>query len=422
MSTKRFGDVLAERRRRLGLTIDQAVSATKLRPQAIDAFERSDFSALPPKGYAQGMLSSYARFLRLDPKEVLSAYFDELYLYEREKQLAARSERSFRYGSPEDVVRRRTGGQYGSSYAKDEDDTHVVYTRSARRQTSTDRTGSNSSYNRYTSQSRNVGPVGQVRSSRSYGQSEGGYAPAFDERDNYGRTGVSALRSSERRRRRGARLSGQEQTRASRYSRLEPAYESYEDYDRQASRSKTRSHTSSQSSYPAFSAIATLADNFGVPRVYAYLGVGALTLILLFILVFSVKSCVSSKVTQSAPVEKPVVALPAQNMATQAAQTSQTSSQTQNSLQTQEPAKKDVLTISIAEGKSSYMDIELDGKIVAHQTFKGPLRESYTINSSIKVTATAASNVELKLNGTKVRFKNSGSTGIFNYIVNEGKE
>ena len=39
---------------------------------------------MPPRGYAQGMISSYARFLGLNPREVVNAYFDELMAYERE--------------------------------------------------------------------------------------------------------------------------------------------------------------------------------------------------------------------------------------------------------------------------------------------------------------------------------------------------
>ncbi len=39
---------------------------------------------MPPRGYAQGMISSYARFLGLNPREVVNAYFDDLMAYERE--------------------------------------------------------------------------------------------------------------------------------------------------------------------------------------------------------------------------------------------------------------------------------------------------------------------------------------------------
>ena len=38
---------------------------------------------MPPRGYAQGMISSYARYLGLNPREVVEAYFDELRVYEQ---------------------------------------------------------------------------------------------------------------------------------------------------------------------------------------------------------------------------------------------------------------------------------------------------------------------------------------------------
>lgn len=118
MDDMRFGDILSERRRQLGLSIDQAVSATKLRPHVLEAFERSDFDAMPPKGYAQGMISSYARFLRLDPRDVIEPYFDQLYAHERERGLQSRSDRSPRYESPDEVARRRRAPMRQSDMAE----------------------------------------------------------------------------------------------------------------------------------------------------------------------------------------------------------------------------------------------------------------------------------------------------------------
>ncbi len=80
----RFGDMLLEQRRRMGLSIQQVANTIKIRPQIIEFFETGNFASMPPRGYAQGMISSYARFLGLNPREVVNAYFDELMAYERE--------------------------------------------------------------------------------------------------------------------------------------------------------------------------------------------------------------------------------------------------------------------------------------------------------------------------------------------------
>ena len=80
----RFGDMLLEQRRRMGLSIQQVANTIKIRPQIIEFFETGNFASMPPRGYAQGMISSYARYLGLNPREVVNAYFDDLMAYERE--------------------------------------------------------------------------------------------------------------------------------------------------------------------------------------------------------------------------------------------------------------------------------------------------------------------------------------------------
>ncbi|MBE6469565.1 MAG: helix-turn-helix domain-containing protein [Coriobacteriaceae bacterium] len=77
-----FGDMLLNRRRQMGLSIQQVANTIKMRPQIIEYFETGNYEAMPPRGYAQGMISSYARFLGLNPREVVDAYFEGLYAYE----------------------------------------------------------------------------------------------------------------------------------------------------------------------------------------------------------------------------------------------------------------------------------------------------------------------------------------------------
>ena len=78
-----FGDMLLERRRAMGLSIQQVANTIKIRPQIIEYFETENLAAMPPRGYAQGMISSYARYLGLNPRVVVDAYFDCLNAYER---------------------------------------------------------------------------------------------------------------------------------------------------------------------------------------------------------------------------------------------------------------------------------------------------------------------------------------------------
>lgn len=109
------GDILSERRRSLGLSIDRVVADTKLQRRMVDAFEDSDFDAMPPKGYAQASLASYARYLGLNPNEVLRVYDDQLYEYQRSLDAVAREA-----GRDRDGYGRR-GRAQGSTYECDHD-------------------------------------------------------------------------------------------------------------------------------------------------------------------------------------------------------------------------------------------------------------------------------------------------------------
>lgn len=81
MPRPRFSEMLLQRRRQLGLTCEQASRILKLREDVLVAFEEGDFESMPQSGYAQGMLSSYARYLGLNAREVVDLFQEELYEY-----------------------------------------------------------------------------------------------------------------------------------------------------------------------------------------------------------------------------------------------------------------------------------------------------------------------------------------------------
>lgn len=72
-----YADILAQRRAQLGLTIPQAASVLRLRESVLEAFEAGNFEKLPPLGYAQGMVASYARYLGLNPARIVELYEHE---------------------------------------------------------------------------------------------------------------------------------------------------------------------------------------------------------------------------------------------------------------------------------------------------------------------------------------------------------
>ena len=78
-----FSDMLVERRRQLGLSIKQASNVLRLKEEVLIAFEEGDFDSIPKSGYAQGMLSSYARYLGLNAKTVVNQFSTDLFEHER---------------------------------------------------------------------------------------------------------------------------------------------------------------------------------------------------------------------------------------------------------------------------------------------------------------------------------------------------
>ncbi len=87
MADELVGSTLRARRESLGLSIDHMAHVTNIRPRLLETFEASEYDKFPPKGYASGMLSSYARALGLDPRPILSGFNLELANYEQRLQI-----------------------------------------------------------------------------------------------------------------------------------------------------------------------------------------------------------------------------------------------------------------------------------------------------------------------------------------------
>jgi cytoskeleton protein RodZ len=69
-----LGDTLRERRASLGVSLETAETDTKIRARLLEALEDGDYDRLPNPGYVRGYVSSYARYLELDPVPLLAMY------------------------------------------------------------------------------------------------------------------------------------------------------------------------------------------------------------------------------------------------------------------------------------------------------------------------------------------------------------
>ncbi len=69
-----IGDALRDARRSSGSSLADAAADTRVRESYLAALEQEEFSSLGSDVYVRGFITSYARFLRLDPAPLLAAY------------------------------------------------------------------------------------------------------------------------------------------------------------------------------------------------------------------------------------------------------------------------------------------------------------------------------------------------------------
>lgn len=82
MAQNNFGMILRDARERQGIDLNTAARRLRIRPDIIRAIEASDFSHMPPRGYARNMVNAYARFLGLNSTEITRMYLDDCYAYQ----------------------------------------------------------------------------------------------------------------------------------------------------------------------------------------------------------------------------------------------------------------------------------------------------------------------------------------------------
>lgn len=66
-----IGEALGDRRRSLGLSIDDVALKLKFMPRQLEALEAGRFERLPGASFVRGMIRSYARALNLDPEPLV---------------------------------------------------------------------------------------------------------------------------------------------------------------------------------------------------------------------------------------------------------------------------------------------------------------------------------------------------------------
>ena len=65
---------LLEKRIELGLTLEQAEKATKIKSEYLDLIENGKFSSLASASHASGFVKNYAKYLGISAKEIMPLF------------------------------------------------------------------------------------------------------------------------------------------------------------------------------------------------------------------------------------------------------------------------------------------------------------------------------------------------------------
>ncbi len=79
MTHKTSGMLLREERERQGFDINVVGRRLRIRSDILRSIESGDFSNIPPRGYARNMVNAYARFLGLNPTDIVNRFLEEAY-------------------------------------------------------------------------------------------------------------------------------------------------------------------------------------------------------------------------------------------------------------------------------------------------------------------------------------------------------
>lgn len=71
---KTVGEILAEKRKSLGLSLEQIEKETKIRKKYLEAIEKNNFNFIPESTTAKGFIRNFSLVLGLSPESVLAVF------------------------------------------------------------------------------------------------------------------------------------------------------------------------------------------------------------------------------------------------------------------------------------------------------------------------------------------------------------
>ena len=161
-------------------------------------------------------------------------------------------------------------------------------------------------------------------------------------------------------------------------------------------------------------------QNNGLDPRIVYAGIGAVALLLIVLIVVLLRGCASStpEITPETPTATKTTTKKSSKKTETVDEDEDTDEATDESTDsdaTKTTAKKEEnevtkVKVSVAKGKTAWIEVKVDGKSVYGAQATGPFEQEYTPESSIEITTSKPSDVTVTKNGEKVRYdtKTSG--------------
>lgn len=388
MAHARFSDMLANRRRQLGLSIGQAAQELRLRADVLEAFESGDLDAMPKGGSAQSMLATYARYLGLDANDVVDQFCEELDVRQRRGRDGVDETGAYGYGGRYPQGRPYTG--HAPYEARERERRQASARRNALRR-------GERSYERSTGYERGR----RVRESDNISTlpvGNGGYEDDLG----FGNDAqpYRAASTAEGRPSRGS---------------VAPAGRPNVRRQEQRPRAQRRVRPSSSSRGRKNGSGGRVSSFFDDP-VHAVVTVVILVVVILtVVIILSVSSCVSTAMgenSKSVPVSS--------TQSTTQDESSDTTSSDEEDEARQQLAAVDAnsndtsdvetdVTVSVADGAVTWLEVVNDGTSDVADTVTGPWERTYMVTDSITIQAGDTSSVTVTRNGKQVQFDSLAS-------------
>ena len=435
------------RRRQLGLSIQQVANTVKIRPQIIEFFENEDFGSMPPRGYAQGMISSYARFLGLNPRQVVEAYLEDLHEYENAVPSAAgrfqevSSEATSRSSNAQGrfyMVDGTASSRYGqrppqAGYVSESTSLHQPVSANRLRSASIVNARDPQAQGRpaesaYGSQQRQ----GTSYGNGAYGQGQGAYGvrqaggPYGSGSARYGSQGAGntqRLQSTDARQQGSGRQRGQNGSGQQRDYRQQGGSGQQRDGRQQGRSGQQRSGTGSAQGRGNRVNGRSGGLLSGIDPRFLILGT-ALVMVLLGLLIFGiVRGCSASNSDEAAVGSTDATTIvtssdtstdetdaSADATADDDGETSTDASSDEEASEEEAESDETIVTVSVADDAVAYLEVKLDGVSVLGSDQVGPVELEYTVEEQIVITTDSPSDVKVYVNGEKVSYdvKTSG--------------